>query len=231
MVPSNTSIEGRQDMRYMMLLLLCAVGCGGGTAESRSKESTIDASRFEESIDAVKAGLTREERAAFEDALKTITFSEVDLGQLMVGDSGAPMRKLKDTVHGMTAKEVLAEAKRAAKRAKEHEFDWQKSANEAAAISSLRTLSTVSEQYRNRNERYPSDIQELMEEGLIGSELASGEKNGYTFKVTGSIAVWSCQASPQQPGQTGDRYFFVDQTGVLRLSADGPATAASDPIN
>lgn len=35
---------------------------------------------------------------------------------------------------------------------------------------------------------------------------------------------------PLEPRVTGDRYFFVDDKGVIRFSADGPAGPLSMPI-
>jgi hypothetical protein len=36
--------------------------------------------------------------------------------------------------------------------------------------------------------------------------------------------------NPATPGQTGSRYFFVDQSGVIRADPAAAATVASNPI-
>ena len=106
----------------------------------------------------------------------------------------------------------------------------KKSANEASAISSLRTLCTVCEQYRNRNGTYPATLNDLATQGYIDNVLGSGTKSGYQFgsqggggdgNLNGTATTWSCYAEPQTPGTSGDRYFYIDQTGVLRQSTTG----------
>jgi hypothetical protein len=44
-------------------------------------------------------------------------------------------------------------------------------------------------------------------------------------------ATFTVTAAPLEPGQTGTRYFFIDQTGVIRVSTNGPATADSEPVH
>lgn len=107
----------------------------------------------------------------------------------------------------------------------------RKAGNEASAISSLRTLVTVSEQYRTRFQGYPAAMTELESAGYVDQVLGSSVKSGYDFFYAGGAAVWLCLANPRFPGTTGDRYFFVDQTGVLRFSSSGPASSASPPLD
>lgn len=108
----------------------------------------------------------------------------------------------------------------------------RKAGNEASAISSLRTLTTVNEQYRTRFQEYSSDLANLNTNDYIDSVLSSGVKSGYTFAYTSTSAnTWSCVADPSVAGTTGDRYFFADQTGVIRFSSTGSATTASNPID
>ena len=103
----------------------------------------------------------------------------------------------------------------------------KKSANEASAISSLRTVCTVCEQFRNRNGAYPATLVALGNAGLIDNQLATGTKSGYSFTdPAGGAATWAVVASPSTPGTTGDRWFRIDETGVLEESA-----AAAGPWN
>ncbi len=106
----------------------------------------------------------------------------------------------------------------------------KKSANEASAISSLRTLSTVCEQYRNRNGTYPATLNALATQGYIDNVLGAGVKSGYQFGSQGgggdgnlnaTADTWECYAEPSTPGTSGDRYFYIDQSGVLRSSTTG----------
>ncbi|MBN1444389.1 MAG: prepilin-type N-terminal cleavage/methylation domain-containing protein [Planctomycetes bacterium] len=108
----------------------------------------------------------------------------------------------------------------------------RKAGNEASAISSLRTLTTVNEQYRTRFQTYSDTLANLSNATYIDSVLGAGQKSGYTFAYANpSINTWNCTADPTDPGVTGDRYFFADQTGVIRFSATGTATTADPPID
>ena len=48
----------------------------------------------------------------------------------------------------------------------------RKAGNEASAISSLRTLTTVNEQYRTRFQNYAGDLSDLNDEGYIDSAIS-----------------------------------------------------------
>jgi len=109
----------------------------------------------------------------------------------------------------------------------------RKAGNEASAISSLRTLTTVNEQYRTRYGSatigYSNSLANLQTPGYIDSVLGSGTKSGYVFTYVGTRTTWTCTATPQTDTTTGDRRFFVDESGVIR-SDPAAATAASPPI-
>jgi len=90
--------------------------------------------------------------------------------------------------------------------------------------------------------------------GLLDISLAAGHKSGYVFTYTpqfpdgaaepvispragakgctaGGVSGYTVTANPMQPGTTGQRCFFTDQTGVIRFSANGvSATADSPPL-
>ena len=107
----------------------------------------------------------------------------------------------------------------------------RKAGNEASAIGSLRTLSTVNEQYRTRFGRFPPDLDPLVATGYIDTNLGSGAKSGYDFFYAGGFDTWICFANPRTAGTTGDRFFFADQRGVIRASAAGMANSSSPPID
>jgi prepilin-type N-terminal cleavage/methylation domain-containing protein len=107
----------------------------------------------------------------------------------------------------------------------------RKAGNEASAISSLRTLTTVNEQYRTRFQSYSDALASLLAENYIDNVLGSGTKSGYGFTYTGGANTWSCNADPTTAGTTGDRHFFVDQSGVIRFDAAAAATATSSAID
>ena len=107
----------------------------------------------------------------------------------------------------------------------------RKAGNEASAISSCRTLTTVNEQYRTRFQSYSTSLANLLANNYIDNVLGSGTKSGYTFTFTGATNTWSCTSSPVTKGTTGDRFFFVDQSGVIRFSSTGAASAPSGAID
>ena len=108
----------------------------------------------------------------------------------------------------------------------------RKAGNEASAISSLRTLTTVNEQYRTRFQAYAASLANLSATNYIDSVLGAGTKSGYNFSsFAGGVNTWTCSSSPTTPATTGDRFFFVDQTGVIRFNSAGVASATDPPID
>jgi hypothetical protein len=108
-----------------------------------------------------------------------------------------------------------------------------KASNEASAIASLRTLSTVSEQYRNRFDSYPvtTPLATLEATGYVDSNLGGGSKSGYDFVYVGTATTWTCTAAPTTPARTENRYFFVDESGVIRWEGTAAATVASPALD
>lgn len=104
-------------------------------------------------------------------------------------------------------------------------------ANEAKAISNLRTFSSVAEQYRVRFTRYAAALTDLSATGYIDASLASGTKGGYTYSYSSGPGSFSVAADPEVPGASGSRFFFVDQAGVIRFSTSGTATVTSPPVD
>ncbi|GIW71282.1 MAG: prepilin-type N-terminal cleavage/methylation domain-containing protein [Planctomycetota bacterium] len=116
-------------------------------------------------------------------------------------------------------------------------LDARKGANEAAAKSALRTLFTVQNLYRegdrdgNGTLDYADTLTKLLNANLIDEVLASGTKQGYVFTINGaSLYTWSATANPEVPGKSGDNYFFIDETGVIRYNTTGTASASDPPI-
>jgi hypothetical protein len=70
---------------------------------------------------------------------------------------------------------------------------------------------------------------------LVDSTVAGGTKSDaftYVFSAPNNGKIWTYTftASPVVPGQTGGRYFFRDQSGVIRSNSNAAATIASAPI-
>jgi type IV pilus assembly protein PilA len=112
-------------------------------------------------------------------------------------------------------------------------------ANEASAVGSLRTVNTACITYMAvYGVGFPSSLSSLGTSGatsstssdLIDNILAGGAKSGYTFTYVagpaagGVIPMYTLNADPISPGQTGQRYFFTDQSGVIRFNVSAVAT-------
>ena len=75
--------------------------------------------------------------------------------------------------------------------------------------------------------------------GLLDDVLSRSPatKNGYTITfiagpsdANGTIDSYRITASPIVVNQTGTRYFFTDQTGIIRVQVGAPASANSPPL-
>ena len=109
----------------------------------------------------------------------------------------------------------------------------RKAGNEASAVSSLRTLTTVNEQYRTRFQTYSTSLTLLNASGYIDSVLGGGTKSGYVFTFASADPLWTCDALPEVVGDTGDRGFLVNQTGVIFFTTTGvrPDPLTDQPID
>ncbi|MBX7257412.1 MAG: hypothetical protein K1Y02_13695, partial [Candidatus Hydrogenedentes bacterium] len=73
---------------------------------------------------------------------------------------------------------------------------------------------------------------------FIDQVLGAGSKQGYVFTVNvvngtaTTMPAYTCTATPAAAGRTGYRQYFVDESGVIRFTADGSAvTVSSSPLN
>jgi type IV pilus assembly protein PilA len=127
-------------------------------------------------------------------------------------------------------------------------------ADEASAVSSLRTINSAEVVYSSTYDVpsvFSADLTSLSDGGaaancapgvtptsahacLIDAALAAATaspgKSGYTFTYTAAAGNYTLTAAPITMNSTGVRYFFTDQTVVIRANAGAVATAASTPI-
>jgi len=107
-------------------------------------------------------------------------------------------------------------------------------ANEAAAQSTLKTVSTACESYRaaQTTPSYPSlttDMSDATPPYLDGGIFAAAGRQGYIFTYTPDAAVggivqnYVCGGEPVTLNVTGNRSFAINASGVLRAQ-DGKAT-------
>ncbi|MFC1509957.1 type IV pilin protein [Candidatus Omnitrophota bacterium] len=108
-------------------------------------------------------------------------------------------------------------------------------ANEAAAIAALRTISTATESFRSSQTptAYPANLAALgsaappyIDNALAAATAAASAKQGYFYTYARpNVNQFTCTASPALSGTTGTRVFFVNESGVIRLT-----NAAGAPI-
>ncbi|MBZ5540828.1 MAG: prepilin-type N-terminal cleavage/methylation domain-containing protein [Acidobacteriia bacterium] len=118
-------------------------------------------------------------------------------------------------------------------------------ANEASAVASLRTINTAAVTYSTTyGIGYPLALSNLAQSAspsssaadMLDSALSTGVKSGYTFDlaggtpITGIYLTYTATGSPTNLNQTGNRYFFSDQSGVIRQKTGAPATVTDTPI-
>jgi prepilin-type N-terminal cleavage/methylation domain-containing protein len=105
-------------------------------------------------------------------------------------------------------------------------------ANEASAISSLRNVVTSEITYSATTGAggYAATLTILSAQKLIDGVLGGGTKAGYSFGLVGTAGTFTVTAQPTTPGSTGNRYFFSDESGVIRYSTTAAATVASTPL-
>jgi len=131
------------------------------------------------------------------------------------------------------------------------------SANEASAVGSMRTIVTAEVSYQAAGwssgavpvgfsanlaalggttcAPATSTSTCLIDSVLAGATAASSPKSGYFFSYSatsngGTNTAFIVNGNPATPGQTGSRYFFVDQSGVIRANPAAAATVSDNPI-
>jgi len=114
-------------------------------------------------------------------------------------------------------------------------------ANEASAVGTIRTINTASVMYSTTYGSYPPALTDLgpstsptsTAADLVDQPVASGSKSGYKFTYAASTnyLTYSIIANPITQGVTGQRYFFTDQTGVIRYNLTTTASSTDSPLN
>jgi type IV pilus assembly protein PilA len=125
-------------------------------------------------------------------------------------------------------------------------------ANESSAVGSLRSINTAEVIYYSEypGTGYSADLPSLGAAGaspcvaattsacLIDDVVATATtavtaKSGYFFTYTpGAVAgtTYTVLATPATFGSTGQRYFFTDESGVIRYGLNSAADITSSPL-
>jgi len=117
----------------------------------------------------------------------------------------------------------------------------KRSANEASAVNTIRTINSAQISYSSAypNVGFASTLAVLggttsctppssTSACLIDSQVASGTKNGYSFTLSGltgsPAATYQIVGSPTVPNQTGVRSFCSYADGVVRVQTSAIAS-------
>ncbi len=115
----------------------------------------------------------------------------------------------------------------------------KKSAYEAAAVQFLRQVQTRQVSYTNTNNKFADLFSDLgLDQNSAGTGSCKGGggggncdvlvSQGYIFTLdTKGDDKWNCNAEPIRDRGTG-RYFFIDETGVIRYK-HGKHAKKNDP--
>jgi type IV pilus assembly protein PilA len=112
----------------------------------------------------------------------------------------------------------------------------RRSANEGSATASMRTVGSGELLYRSTQGAFGT-LAQLNADSIIDNVLGSGTKSGYAFAATPLAASPDLQfTSVGTPSvstgatQTGARFYFVDESMVVRFNLGGGATSGSTAI-
>ncbi|MCU1287118.1 MAG: putative Pilin, type [Acidobacteriales bacterium] len=133
-------------------------------------------------------------------------------------------------------------------------------ANQASAVSSLRTIATSNVNYKGMFTGFapsllalggtnaacsanpapaPTVSQACLLDPLLSiATVANTPKSGYFFTYTpngaayadGTFPDYNTMATPSAQGSTGDFHYYSDQSAVIRSESGVPATSTSTPI-
>lgn len=121
-------------------------------------------------------------------------------------------------------------------------------ANEASAVENCRTISTANVVYWTTygvgfapapsNFATPaSGNVSPVSSGLLDNILVTGTKSGYGFTYVpltpdsnGYYNDYTLNADPVNIGVTGQRHFFTNEPGIIRVNLTGPASTTDPPL-
>mgnify|MGYP006281622053 FL=1 len=110
-------------------------------------------------------------------------------------------------------------------------------ANEGVAIENLRVIASAQVAYNAAKRTYGTFEQLISEDegagtGFLDNTWSEGvEKTGYRYTMEQADTTnFVCLSEPVSPGATGERYFRIDSTGIVRFSKAGPPDPDAPPI-
>jgi len=110
-------------------------------------------------------------------------------------------------------------------------------ANEASALASVKTLVVAEISYSSLHPKtgFTCSLSDLENDNLIPHILASGRKTGYVFELQNCVpdengvhTKFQVVAYPVVPHQSGKRAFCSDESGLIKVYAEGSAQGCAE---
>ncbi len=106
-------------------------------------------------------------------------------------------------------------------------------ANEGAALGNLRAINNGCQLYHINQETYSENLSALAQTTppYLDPNLASGEKQGYQFIYSRvSNDHFTVNANPTHTGLLKGRYFYLDESGIIRFRSNATAGPSDEAI-
>lgn len=120
------------------------------------------------------------------------------------------------------------------KRVQSSQKNVYRATSESSVVSSVRSLNTAEIAYSqaHKSTGYTCSLSELKQAWGLSSDLASGRKNGYIFRIqdcastkaNGPIVKYRLVAYPAVTGKTGVPAYCSDESDVIRIAKSGSAS-------
>ena len=115
-------------------------------------------------------------------------------------------------------------------------------ANEGAAVGAMRVISSAEISFQAAGvDKTPAGISQYGDLNALGTSeppfidpvLATGFKQGYTFLAEPSLdagaPIFIVTGLPSDPGKTGIKTYYTDDSGTIRFEGDGSPPTAESP--
>ncbi len=99
--------------------------------------------------------------------------------------------------------------------------------NETRVVEALKEIVAAEESTLAADGRYAGSLQSL---APLKGKITGNAFSGYRFSLMGSSNKFRVNAAPEIPGETGQRYFYVDETGVIRSNPSSKASSLDGPL-
>lgn len=100
---------------------------------------------------------------------------------------------------------------------------------EHKALRAVYSVGEAERLFKAKFGRY-ADFDELVRHGLLRRDSARLPMDNYELRLTVSQDRYEAVATPTERCPGSERAFYVDQTGIIRQNAEGPANSSSPEV-